>query len=75
MVTSILTHFGGLGVAIMVVRKWGIPSYTWLYGVLWGILLQIFSRYFTSPSLNINFSQKVWPGSEAYFLLFGSRFF
>jgi hypothetical protein len=67
--SSTLAHVGGLLVGIFVLRKIGMDRLTWLYAFGWYLLLQLLSRLFTAPELNVNLAHRIQPGWEK---LFGS---
>ena len=66
-VTSMLTHVGGAAVGI-----WAMRQVSWSRGIWWKawlaiLLLQLVSRYTTSPAANANISHDVWKGWEQTF--------
>ncbi len=67
MVTSALTHLGGLVVAVVWLRQTGFPAGSFALATAIGIFLQLASRYLSPYQANVNVSQFIYPGSEAYF--------
>ena len=67
MATSALTHLGGLAIAIVWLRQTGFPAGSFALATAIGIFLQLASRYLSPYQANVNVSQFVYPGSEAYF--------
>jgi hypothetical protein len=65
--TSTLAHLGGLAFGMLGVRIVGMDRGSWRYAFAWYFLLQIFSRFFTSPDLNVNLAHKIQDGLEPAF--------
>jgi hypothetical protein len=65
--TSTLAHVGGLLVAMIAVRKVGMERRTWVYAFGWYLAMQLISRFFTSPDLNVNLAHKIQDGFEQSF--------
>lgn len=65
--TSVLTHAGGLVLAVLGLRAFGVPRGVWWQGVLAMIALQQVSRWTTPPALNVNLAHRVHAGWEATF--------
>jgi hypothetical protein len=65
--TSTLAHVGGLIVGMFVLRQIGMARLTWAYAFVWFLAVQILSRVFTAPELNVNLAHKIQPGWESRF--------
>ncbi len=52
--TSFLTHVGGNTVGLIALAKVRVDQYSWLYAIAGFLVLQLFSRLFTPPDMNIN---------------------
>jgi hypothetical protein len=65
--SSTLAHVGGLVVGMFVLRKVGMDRRTWLYAFGWYLAVQLLSRLFTSPNLNVNLAYAIQPGWEHLF--------
>jgi hypothetical protein len=63
--TSILTHFGGLAVGVVVVRRLGWPRGAWLFACAGTATLVGVTRLFGSPERNANLAFRVHDGWEA----------
>ena len=66
-VSSTLAHVGGLAVGLIMLRKIGMDSRAWLYAFGWYFVMQLFSRWLTSPAMNVNLSHRVQDGFESAF--------
>lgn len=66
-VTSTLAHIGGLAVAAIALRTYGMDRRAWLYAFGWSLLVQLLSRFVTAPDLNVNVAHAVQPGWERTF--------
>ena len=65
--SSTLAHVGGLVVGLFVLRKIGMDRGSWLYAFGWYLLIQLASRLFTNPDLNVNLAHKIQPGWDHRF--------
>lgn len=65
--TSVFTHFGGLALAILAVRKLGFPRWSWARAVLASLVLVVFARILTSADHNVMLAHRVHDGWEKYF--------
>jgi hypothetical protein len=65
--SSTLAHVGGLAVAVFAVRAYGMDRNSWLYAFGWYLLVQLLSRFFTAPDLNVNLAHAIQPGWERPF--------
>jgi hypothetical protein len=65
--TSTLAHVGGLLVALIALREYGMdrPAWRWAFG--WYLMVQLASRFVTAPELNVNLAHAVQPGWETAF--------
>jgi hypothetical protein len=70
-ISSLLTHLGGLAVAILGVKRLGFPAGTWIRAVLVFALCQLLSRWLTPADLNLNLAHRVWQGWESAFPSYG----
>jgi hypothetical protein len=69
--TSLLTHVGGMIIAIAAVRDMGLPKFSWLAAVGSMFFFQRISFYFSPESENINLSQKIPAGWGNIFPSYG----
>lgn len=67
MVTSALTHVGGLLVAVVSLRKTGFPAGSFARATALGMAVQLVSRLLSPRAANVNVAHFIYPGSEAYF--------
>ncbi|MGD2271049.1 MAG: hypothetical protein PVI06_11665 [Desulfobacterales bacterium] len=67
MVTSTLSHFGGLAIALYGFRFLKMPPFSWAASTAGLILLGFFSRFVTPRHANVNLSHAVWTGWEEKF--------
>ena len=67
LLTSALTHLGGLLVALVWFGRTGFPAGSFVYATGLGVFVQTVSRYVSPHEANVNVSQFIYPGSEAYF--------
>lgn len=65
--TSTLAHVGGLAVAMVALREFRMDRRAWRYAFGWYLIVQLISRFFTSPDLNVNLAHAVQPGWEHTF--------
>lgn len=65
--SSTLAHAGGISVGVVVLRRFRMDGRTWLYAFVWYLIMQIVSRLFTSPAMNVNLSHRVQDGFEHAF--------
>lgn len=70
--SSTLAHVGGLAVAAFAVRTYGMDRNSWMYGFGWSMVMQVLSRLFTAPELNVNLMHAVQPGWERTFTSYWS---
>lgn len=66
-VTSTLAHVGGLAVAAIVLKAYRMDRQSWRYAFGWYLLMQLLTRFVTSPDLNVNLAHAVQPGWEPTF--------
>jgi hypothetical protein len=52
--TSVLTHIGGNLIALLALARVRVDSWSWAYAIAGFWVLQLFSRIFTPPDLNVN---------------------
>ena len=65
--TSTLAHVGGLAVAAVALKAYGMDRRSWVYAFGWELLVQLVSRFATAPDLNVNLAHAVQPGWERTF--------
>jgi hypothetical protein len=65
--TSTLAHVGGLAVAAIALTKYRMDRSAWRYAFGWYLVVQLISRFFTAPDLNVNLAHAVQPGWEHSF--------
>ncbi len=65
--TSIFTHFGGLVIGVVAVRRLGWPRGSWLVACAATATLLALTRIFGSPERNANLAFRVHGGWEKYF--------
>jgi hypothetical protein len=70
--TSTLAHIGGLAVAAIALKTCRMDRNSWLYAFGWSLLVQLISRFFTAPDLNVNLTHFVQPGWERTFTSYWS---
>lgn len=67
MPTSLLSHLGGLLLALYGLRHIEIPRFLWMAATLAMLVLAVATRYLTPQSENINLAFSVWTGWEEIF--------
>lgn len=70
--TSTLAHVGGLAVAAIALKTYRLDRNSWLYAFGWSLLIQLISRMFTAPDLNVNLVHSIQPGWERTFASYWS---
>lgn len=65
--SSTLAHIGGLVMAAVALKKYGMDRRSWIYAFGWYLGVQLLSRFFTAPQLNVNLAHAVQPGWEHTF--------
>ena len=65
--TSTLAHVGGLVVAMIALRKYGMDRTAWLWALGWYLMVQLCSRLATPRELNVNLAHSIQPGWEQAF--------
>ena len=65
--SSILAHAGGLIVAMIAIRYYGMDRTAWRWAFGWYLAIQLASRLFTPAALNVNLAHAVQPGFEQSF--------
>ena len=65
--SSVLVHAGGLVIAVFALKVYRMDRNSWVYAVGWWLLVQLLSRLFTAPNLNVNLAHAVQPGWERTF--------
>ena len=67
LLTSPLTHVGGLVIGYIALTRLGLPKHAWHSAVLAFGLLLLLTRLVTPPRSNVNLAFAVLPGWERYF--------
>lgn len=65
--SSTLAHVGGLAVALIALSQVGMDRTSWRWAFGWYLVVQLLSRFFTSPALNVNLAHSVQPGWDRTF--------
>ncbi len=65
--TSALAHVGGIIVGMFVLSRVRMDRIAWLYAFAWYLFVQVISRVFTSPDLNVNVVYRIQPGWQNAF--------
>jgi len=65
--TSTLAHVGGLAVAAIVLKTYRMDRNSWRFAFGWSLMVQLISRFFTAPELNVNVAHAIQPGWERTF--------
>ena len=65
--SSMLAHVGGLAVAAVALKTYRMDRRSWVYAFGWYLGVQLLSRFFTAPALNVNLAHAVQPGWEQTF--------
>jgi len=65
--TSTLAHVGGLIVAMIALRKYGMDRIAWRWAFGWYLMVQLLSRLVTPSELNVNLAHAIQPGWERAF--------
>ena len=67
MLTSTLSHIGGIIIAVYGLRFIKMPRFAWAAATTGLVLLGIFTRWVTAPDANVNLAFAVWSGWEDKF--------
>lgn len=65
--SSTLAHIGGLAVSAIALRTFRMDRHSWRYAFGWYLVVQVLSRFFTPPELNVNLAHTIQPGWEGAF--------
>ena len=65
--SSTLAHVGGLAVAAIALKTYRMDRRAWSYALGWYLGVQLLSRFFTAPELNVNLAHAMQPGWEQTF--------
>jgi hypothetical protein len=65
--SSTLAHVGGLAVAAIALKTYRMDRRAWSYAFGWYLAVQLISRFFTAPELNVNLAHAIQPGWERTF--------
>ena len=66
-ITSTLAHVGGIVVAAIALKTYRMDRSAWGYAFGWLLVMQLLSRVFTAPQLNVNLAHAIQPGWEGTF--------
>lgn len=66
-VASSLAHLGGLSIGLVAIQRIGMDARAWVYAFGWYFIVQLLSRLFTPPSMNVNLAHRVQYGFEQSF--------
>lgn len=66
-ITSVITHLGGLVIAIPALWRYSPGKRIWQSALAWFLFIQLICRLFTPADLNINFAHAVYRGWESMF--------
>jgi hypothetical protein len=64
---SLLTHLGGAVFGLLVVRQVRMVRGVWWAALLWYLGLQLWSRVFTAPGLNVNAAHTIYEAARPWF--------
>jgi len=67
MLTSTLSHLGGIIIAVYGLRFLKIPRFAWVAATAGLVVLGILTRWVTPPDANVNLAFAVWSGWEDQF--------
>ena len=67
MLTSTLSHLGGIIIAVYGLRFLKIPRFAWVAATAGLVVLGIFTRWVTPPDANVNLAFAGWAGWEDQF--------
>jgi hypothetical protein len=65
--SSALAHVGGIVVALIVLPRVRMDRIAWVYAFVWYLLMEVVSRLFTAPVLNVNVAHRIQTGWEHAF--------
>jgi len=65
--SSVLAHVGGLAVALIALSQYGMDRTSWRWAFGWYLLVQLASRFFTAPELNVNLAHSIQTGWDRAF--------
>ncbi|MDH4129081.1 MAG: hypothetical protein OEV44_10030 [Spirochaetota bacterium] len=66
-ITSILSHLIGAGIGMYCLYFIGIKKNTWIFCVIYYLIIQQISKLLTEPSLNVNISHSIYKGFDVLF--------
>jgi hypothetical protein len=58
---------GGIVVALIVLRRVRMDRIAWVYAFVWYLFMEVVSRLFTAPVLNVNVAHRIQTGWENAF--------
>lgn len=64
---SVLTHFGGAGIALYAAHRWGACPGTWKASWLFALTAQGVSRLITRPEWNVNVTHRIYDAWKPFF--------
>jgi len=65
--SSTLSHIGGLTVGVIALRRVRMDRLTWLYAFAWYLAIQFICRLATPAELNVNISHQIYVGWKSTF--------
>jgi hypothetical protein len=65
--SSILAHVGGIIVAMIALKHYGMDRTAWRWALGWYLVVQLASRFFTPAEFNVNLAHAVQAGFEGTF--------
>ena len=72
---SIVTHFGGAGIALYAAHRLGAAPGTWWASWLFALAAQGVCRLFTRPEWNVNVTHRIYDAWKIHFKTFRSFWF
>jgi hypothetical protein len=64
---SVLTHLGGALFGVLVLWKVRMARGVWPAALVWFLVLQLLSYFFTEPDKNVNVAHAVYPAAQPWF--------
>lgn len=70
--SSTLAHVGGLAVSMIALKWYRMDRAAWRSAFGWYLVVQLLSRFVTTPDLNVNLAHAIAPGWEGTFQTYWS---
>lgn len=64
---SVVSHLGGLAVALWALSQVRMSANPWIYALLLYLVVQQISRWVTPAALNVNLAHRIYEGSPPWF--------